>query len=143
MNKEFDISEISKLCEAINKQGKDIRNSIKKGVTKTTTKCVKIAKDLAPVGTTGQLKASISFDIKETSDRISGEVEPTVEHAIYPEFGTGKRGMSSEIERPESIHYSANWEGQSAHPYMYPAYLQTRDDLPKNIEKELKKVIKD
>ena len=142
MNKEFDISEIPKLCEAINKQGKNIKGSIKKGVTQTTVKCSKIAKNLAPVKT-GQLKASIDFDIKETGDSILGEVEPTVEHAIYPEFGTGKRGMSSDIERPESIHYSANWEGQSAHPYMYPAYLQTRDDLVKNIEKELKKVIKD
>ena len=142
MNKKFDISEISKLCEEINKQGKDIKSCLKKGVKKTTAKCAKMAKNLAPVET-GQLRASINLNIKENNVSISGEVEPEVEYAAYVEFGTGIKGMSSKIERPESIHYSANWKGQSAHPYMYPAYLQTREDLLKNIEKELKKVIKD
>lgn len=142
MNKKFDISEISKLCEEINKQGKDIKSCLKKGVKKTTAKCAKMAKDLAPYRE-GILKGSINFDVKETKESISGEVEPTIEYAVYPEFGTGQRGMASDIEKPEGVHYSANWKGQSAQPYMYPAYLQTREDLLKNIEKELKKVIKD
>lgn len=142
MKKEFDISEISKLCNELNKMGRDVKGGIRKGLTKTTKKCVKIAKDLAPVDT-GQSKSSIAFDIKEKGDSISGEVAPTVEHAVYPEFGTGRRGMSSDIERPEGVHYSANLEGQSAHPYMYPAYVQTREELSTNIEKELKKILKD
>lgn len=142
MKKEFDISEISKLCNELNKMGRDVKGGIRKGLTKTTKKCVKIAKDLAPVDT-GQLKSSIAFDIKEKGDSISGKVAPTVEHAVYPEFGTGRRGMSSDIERPEGVHYSANLEGQSAQPYMYPAYVQTREELSTNIEKELKKILKD
>lgn len=142
MNKEFDISEMSKLCNELNKIGQDIKGGIRKGLTKTTKKCVKIAKDLAPVDT-GQLKSSITFDVQEKGDSISSEVTPTVEHAVYPEFGTGRKGMASDIERPEGIHYSANLEGQSAQPYMYPAYVQTREELSTNIEKELKKILKD
>ena len=141
MSKEFDISELDKLCKEIDKKGKNIRKGVKKGVTKTANECEKISKKLAPVDT-GQLRASIHTEVKEESDKVSAEVSPTAEHAPYPEFGTGQRGMASKIERPEGVQYKVDWKGQDAQPYMYPAYLQTRDKLVSNIKKELSKELK-
>lgn len=144
MSKEFDISELDKLCKEIDKKGKNIRNGVKRGVTRTANECEKISKELAPVAEVngGQLKSSIHTQLKEKTDRIEAEVSPNVEYAPYPEFGTGQRGMASKIERPEGVQYRADWKGQDAHPYMYPAYLQTRDKLASNIKKELNKELK-
>ena len=141
MSKEFDISELDKLCKEIDKKGKNIRKGVKRGVTRTANECEKISKELAPVDV-GQLRASIHTEVKEKSDNVSAEVSPNVEHAPYPEFGTGQRGMASKIERPEGVQYKADWKGQDAQPYMYPAYLQTRDKLASNIKKELNKELK-
>lgn len=141
MSKEFDISELDKLCKEIDKKGKNIRKGVKRGVTRTANECEKISKELAPVDV-GQLRASIHTEVKEKSDNVSAEVSPNVEYASYPEFGTGQRGMASKIERPEGVQYKADWKGQDAHPYMYPAYLQTRDKLASNIKKELNKELK-
>lgn len=143
MAKEFEISEINKLLKDLDKKGVNIKKGIKKGVTKTTLDCQKVAKKLAPVGETGDLRANIHYDVKEKSDNIEGMVEPTMEYSPYPEFGTGQRGMSSEIERPEGIHYSADYKGQDAQPYMYPAFVETRDELIPNVYKELEKILKD
>lgn len=141
MSKEFDISELDKLCKEIDKKGKNIRNCVKRGVIRTANECEKISKELAPVDT-DQLRASIHTEVKEKTDNVSAEVSPNVEYAPYPEFGTGQRGMASKIERPEGVQYKADWKGQDAQPYMYPAYLQTRDKLASNIKKELNKELK-
>ena len=141
MAKEFEISEINKLLKDLDKKGVNINKGIKKGVTKTTYSCARTAKKLAPVET-GTLRANIHSKVKEKKDKIEGTVEPTMEYSVYPEFGTGQRGMSSEIERPEGIHYSADYKGQDAQPYIYPAFVETRDKLIPNIYKELDKLLK-
>lgn len=143
MAKEFEISEINKLLKDLDKKGVNIKKGIKRGVTKTTYSCARTAKKLAPVGETGALRANIHSKVKEQNDNIEGMVEPTMEYSPYPEFGTGQRGMASKIERPEGIHYSADYKGQDAQPYMYPAFVETRDKLIPNVYKELDKLLKD
>lgn len=142
MAKEFDISEIDQLLKELDKKGKDIKKGIKNGVTRTTYNCQAMAKRLAPVKT-GQLREEIHAKVKEEGETVTGTVEPVAEYSSYPEFGTGQRGMASKIERPEGIHYSANWKGQDAQPYMYPSYLYQKDKLLPNIKKELNKILKD
>lgn len=143
MSKEFDSKDMDKLLKYLDKKGADIKKAIKKGVTKTTFNCTKIAKKRAPVAKVngGQLRVSIHSDVKVKNDSIVGESAPNTEYEVYPEFGTGQRGMASKIERPEDVSYSANWKGQEANPYMYPAFLETRDELLPNIKKELEKVL--
>lgn len=141
MAKEFDISNLNDLLKELDRKGKNIKKAIKKGVTKTTYNCQSMAKKNAPVDT-GDLRTSIYAKVKEERDTVTGIVEPTVEYAVYPEFGTGQRGMSSQIERPEGVHYTADWKGQDAQPYMYPAYLYQRDKLLPNIKKQLDKTLK-
>lgn len=141
MAKEFDISDLNKLIKELDKKGLDIKKAIKTGVSKTTYNCQAMAKRNVPVDT-GNLRTSIHAKIKEEGNIVTGTVEPTVEYAPYPEFGTGQRGASSKIERPEGVHYSADWKGQDAQPYMYPAYLYQRDKLLPNIKKQLDKTLK-
>lgn len=144
MSKEFEISEINKLIKDLDRKGMDIRKGIKKGTSKTGFSCTKIAIKLAPVSNIngGQLRASIHTTIEEKNNSINVESSPNTEYEVYPEFGTGQRGMASKIDRPDGISYSADWKGQDAQPYMYPAYIQTRDKLLSNIKKELNKVLK-
>lgn len=141
MAKEFDISDLDKLLKELDMKSLDIKKAIKKGITKTTYNCQSMAKRNAPVDT-GNLRTSIHAKVKEEGDTVTGTVEPTIEYAPYLEFGTGQKGMSSSIERPEGIHYSADWKGQDAQPYMYPAYLDQREKLVPNIKKELDKTLK-
>ena len=58
----------------------------------------------------------------------------------YVEFGTGQRGAESNIERPQEVHYSAEWLGQHAQPYMTPAYLYAKNN--QTVEKEVVRTIK-
>lgn len=141
MAKEFNIEDLNDLIKELDKKGLDIKKAVKKGVTRTTYNCEAMAKKNAPVDK-GNLRASIHAKVKENGNTVTGTVEPTVEYAPYPEFGTGQRGMASQIERPEGIHYSADWKGQDAQPYMYPAYVYQRDKLLPNIKKQLDKTLK-
>lgn len=142
MAKEFDISNLNELLKELDEKGIDVKKAIKNGVTRTTYNCQSIAKRNAPVGETGNLRANIHAKVKEKGNTVEGIVEPTMEYSVYPEFGTGQRGMASQIERPEGIHYSADWKGQDAQPYMYPAYLDQREKLLPNIKKQLDKTLK-
>lgn len=64
------------------------------------------------------------------------------------EFGTGVRGASSHVEKPEGadIHYNSKWMGQVAQPYLTPAYLHAKNnntvekDLEKYIQQEIRKL---
>lgn len=143
MSKEYDMDDMDKLLKELDKKGVDIKKAIKKGVIKTTFDCTKKAKKRAPVAKVngGQLRASIHSNVKIKNDSVIGESAPNTEYEVYPEFGTGQRGMASKIEKPESISYSADWKGQEAQPYMYPAFLETRDELLPNIKKELEKIL--
>lgn len=144
MSKEFDIKELDKLIKEINKLGLNSKKAIKKGTIKTTFKCTETAKNKAPVAKEngGQLRASIHSNISEKDNSIIGESAPNTEYEVYPEFGTGQKGMASKIERPEDVHYSADWKGMEAQTYMYPAFVESRDKLVPNIKKELDKVLK-
>lgn len=141
MAREFNIEDINELIKELDRKGLDIKKAIKNGVTRTTYNCQAMAKRNAPVDT-GNLRTSIHAKVKENGNNVTGTVEPTVEYAPYVEFGTGQRGMSSSIEKPEGIHYSADWKGQDANPYMYPAYVHQREKLLPNIKKQLDKALK-
>ena len=64
----------------------------------------------------------------------------------YVEFGTGERGRESNIDRPEEISYKAEYIGQTAQPYMTPAYLHAKNtgeveqEVIKSIESDIRKL---
>lgn len=135
------IEGLDKIIAELDKKGKSIAPAIKKGLTNTVNDCKKKAKEKCPADT-GNLKRSIHSEVKEKYDEVEGEVSTNLEYASYVEFGTGQRGMESNENTEVKVSYKADWAGQKAQPYMYPAYLETREELAPNIKKEMDKILK-
>ena len=108
-------------------------------------KVQKNAKLLCPVDT-GELRNSIKEKGEIVGDEINCQVYTNSDHAIYPEFGTGQKGVESSIDRPEGISYKADWKGQAAQPYMTPAYLHAKNtgeveqEVIKSIQQDIRKL---
>ena len=93
---------------------------------------------------TGALKNSIqSTPIKASKNQITGGVEVGAEYSPYVEFGTGTR-----VKVPSELSgLAAQYKGSGikevnlpARPFFYPAVFKQRQELPKNIERTLKKL---
>lgn len=93
---------------------------------------------------TGALKNSIqSMPIKISKNQITGGVEVGAAYAPYVEFGTGTR-----VKVPSELSdFAAQYKGDGvkevnlpARPFFYPEVFKQRTELPKNIERTLKKL---
>lgn len=93
---------------------------------------------------TGALKNSIqSMPIKISKNQITGGVEVGATYAPYVEFGTGTR-----VKVPSELSdFAAQYKGDGvkevnlpARPFFYPEVFKQRTELPKNIERTLKKL---
>lgn len=94
---------------------------------------------------TGALKNSIqSTPIKVSKNEITGGVEVGAEYAPYVEFGTGTR-----VKVPSELTaFASQYKGDGikeinlpARPFFYPAVYKQRQELPKNIERTLIKLL--
>jgi HK97 gp10 family phage protein len=93
---------------------------------------------------TGALKQSIqSTPIKATKNQITGGVEVGAFYAPYIEFGTG----GGVLVPTELKTFAKQFKGTTgrkrnfdADPFFYPAVFKQRKELPKNIERTLKKL---
>jgi HK97 gp10 family phage protein len=94
---------------------------------------------------TGALKNSIqSMPIKISKNQITGGVEVGAAYAPYVEFGTGTR-----VKVPSELSdFAAQYKGDGvkevnlpARPFFYPEVFKQRTELPKNIERTLKKLL--
>lgn len=138
---------LEELFATLSGLGGDIKESSRKGLERGAKKIQKNAKYLAPVKT-GQLRNSIKTKSQTTQDGAKAQVYTNLEYAPYVEFGTGVRGASSHVEKPEEtdIHYNARWMGQRAQPYLTPAYLHAKNtgeveqEVVKSIQQEIRKL---
>jgi HK97 gp10 family phage protein len=93
---------------------------------------------------TGALKQSIqSTPIKVTKNEVTGGVEVGAFYAPYIEFGTG----GGVVVPTELKTFAMQFKGTTgrkrnfdADPFFYPAVFKQRKELPKNIERTLKKL---
>jgi HK97 gp10 family phage protein len=94
---------------------------------------------------TGALKNSIqSTPIKVSKNQITGGVEVGAAYAPYVEFGTGTR-----VKVPSELSdFADEFKGDGikevnlpARPFFYPEVFKQRTELPKNIERTLKKLL--
>jgi HK97 gp10 family phage protein len=94
---------------------------------------------------TGALKNSIqSMPIKVTKNEITGGVEVGASYAPYVEFGTGTK-----VKVPSELsNFAQQYKGDGikevnlpARPFFYPEVFKQRTELPKNIERTLKKLL--
>lgn len=94
----------------------------------------------------GTLKNSIqSTPIKQSKSQITGGVEVGASYAPYIEFGTG-----GGVDVPSELtNFAKQYKGKTgrkrnfnADPFFYPAVFRQRTELPKNIERTLKILMK-
>lgn len=125
--------------------GGDIKESARKGLERGAKKIQKNARLLTPVDT-GNLRNSIKTNSNITIDGVEAQVYTNCEYAPYVEFGTGERGRESNIDRPEGVSYKADWPGQTAQPYMTPAYLHAQNsgeveqEVIKSVQADIRKL---
>lgn len=136
---------LDELLATLSGLGGDIKTSCKKGLERGAKKVQKNAKLLTPVDT-GNLRNSIKTKSESTQDGAEAQVFTDTEYAAYVEFGTGQRGRESNIDRPEGISYKTDWKGQTAQPFMTPAYLHAKNtgeveqEVIKSIEQDIRKL---
>lgn len=119
----IDVVGVDKILKDV-KTLKQAKN-LKLAISKATAIVESQAKNLCPVDT-GNLRSSIH---SQTIDEgLTGKVYTNTEYAPYVEFGTGQRGISSGYEKSNELglSYRADWAGQEAQPFMYPALKQNK-----------------
>lgn len=125
--------------------GGNIESAVEKGLGRSAKKIQKNAKVLAPVDT-GALRNSIKTSTSKQNGIVNAKVYTNTEYAPYVEFGTGQRGMSSDIDRPNGVSYNSEWKGQVAQPFMSPAYLHAKNskevatEIASTIQSEIRKL---
>lgn len=125
--------------------GGNTEEALQSGVDKAARRVKRDAKLLAPVAEIngGRLRNSIQHKIEKFQGNIVGIVYTNVEYAPYVEFGTGQRGESSQILKPEGISYRHDWRGQPPVPFLYPALIQNQENIKKDVTNEVKKAIRE
>lgn len=140
-----DVEGLDELLATLSGLGGNIKESCRIGLGRGAKKIQTNAKYLAPVDT-GYLR---DFCIKTKSQIIENGAEARVftnaKYAKYVEFGTGQRGMASDVQI-SGISYNAKWKGMRAQPFLVPAFLHARDsgtvekELIKTVQREIKKM---
>jgi HK97 gp10 family phage protein len=100
------------------------------------------AKENAPKGT-GELRRSITSEVKRENGELVGVVFTPLEYAPYVEFGTGLFAENGNGRKDVPWHYQddeGNWHttsGQHPHPFMRPAYNQNREEIMRIIKEAI------
>jgi HK97 gp10 family phage protein len=143
----FEIDGFDDMIRRLENIDKELEEPIMKGVLKASRRVQRDAKLLCGgfKNPTNRLKNSIQAAVTTNmaNRQVEGIVSTDVEYAAYVEYGTGRRGAASDVERPESIAYKADWAGMEAMPYLYPALKQNEDKIEKDIASELKRWLGD
>lgn len=79
--------ELANLAADLRDAGEKAQNMAADAIAKTAADISSDAKVFAPVRT-GNLRASIGYDVIEDSGGVSAEIGPTVDYATYLEHGT-------------------------------------------------------
>ena len=151
------IENMDRLMHKIDALGGNSKDILKRSMSKNIEYVKGQAKLLCPVDT-GNLRGSISSKTKVDGTTIESICSTNVEYAQYVEFGTGPRGEASHegicpdvpvVYRQDGWCYMDDngefiyTKGQPAKPFMYPALKNNEENILKEIEKDLKKAIRE
>jgi HK97 gp10 family phage protein len=100
-----------------------VDEAVQAAITAWAGRVLETAQSIVPVDT-GELRDSGQVVVNGTH----AAVEFTAGHAIYVEYGTGRRGAASPGAGPGP--YNPNWPGMRAQPYLRPAFDQQRAEAP-------------
>lgn len=81
------------------------------------------AKRRAPVDD-GPLRANIVEEV----NRLEADVVARMLYAKFVEFGTGRRGAASGVDKPGDYIYGPK-EGMAAQPFLFPAFEKYREEF--------------
>lgn len=154
----IEVKGLEALLGKLESLGGNVDEAMKRGTQSATRVVQSSAKNLCPADT-GDLRASISTRYERDGDTHIGYVYTNKEHAAYVEFGTGPAGKGTYPYPVGPLQYHADkWRvnipivgvrwirGQAAQPFLYPALLESKDNIieayEKALLKEIKKVIK-
>ena len=84
------------------------------------------AQEIVPVDT-GELRASGVAEVRDGDKTVIADVSFNAAHAVFVEYGTGRRGAASPGAGPYP--YNPDWPGMPAQPYLRPALEKVRQEL--------------
>lgn len=112
----MEIQGLDQFMSWANNTPRQLTDEAKRAVTLRTLEMEVNSKNLAPVGDTGNLRRSITSDVKGSGNSVTGEVTTNIEYNAYVEFGTSR---------------------QNAQPYLTPSYVNSS----KNLEGDLRRLM--
>lgn len=133
---------LDSLIKKLDKLGGNAEEVVKKSMQKNILLVKNEAKMLCPVKH-GDLRKSISKQTIVRKGSIKGIIFTNSDHAAYVEFGTGIRGQYSNSNTEVNVTYKQDWSGMEAQPYLYPALKNNKDKVLNEIEKDVKKAIRE
>ena len=116
-------------------------DALKKAMGKACALVERSAKQNAPKGT-GELRRSITSEVREDNGEIIGVVYTPLEYAPYVEFGTGlfaENGGRKDVpwcyQDDEGEWHTTS--GQHPHPFMRPALNDNREKIKRILKEEV------
>lgn len=98
---------------------------------------------LAPVDTGDLRKKMGSEQAMEQNGAIIGKVYNTSDHAMYVEFGTGRRGNGTYTYPTDVVlEYDPDWAGQVAQPYLGRALHTSQSQVKSAITQSITNAMK-
>jgi HK97 gp10 family phage protein len=158
------IKGLDSLMRKLDKLGGNTEHALQNAVKLTVFEAEASAKANAPVGVgsqadsggSGSLRGSITHEVKRAPAAIEGRVFTNAGHAAYVEFGTGPVGAANHAGISPNVRVSWTtrkyWiypitlggkktfrvtSGQPAKPYLYPAAVEHKDTLTRNVRRTL------
>jgi len=99
------------------------------------------AKELCPVRKKGKIlggRLRSSIKLEFLNNGMTGEVGTNVDYAQFVEFGTGRRGSSSQHPPLPSGYVHGSRAGMLAQPFLYPAWDRERNPFNRKIRRAMK-----
>ena len=122
----FDLSDWLEECS------KNCKKEIEKEVDRSAKMVQAQAKLLVPVDT-GNLRNNINTSVKWEGNKCIGVISANTEYAPYVEYGTGiyaPEGRKTPwVYTPDGGNTFYWTKGQKAQPFMYPAWMNTKDKI--------------
>jgi HK97 gp10 family phage protein len=87
---DIDLAQMNRLLADMTAAPREAEGQVRVVVQKGAADIKRDAKIFAPVGETGDLRASIGYETRITGDAVEAEIGPTVHYGHYVELGTTK-----------------------------------------------------
>lgn len=137
----FEIENLDRFTEELRE---DVEAALKRGLGLSCALVEREAKEKAPKDT-GDLRRSITSEVREQGDEIYGVVFTPLEYAPYVEYGTGLFAENGgRMDVPWNYQDDeGNWHstsGQHPQPFMRPALDENRNNILDLISREINNV---